>query len=330
MDRHRRFVIAVAGALAALSTTALAEASLVPLREVSWLSDEGRIEALTQEPDVSVDRLVEEAVSQPFGQAYPNSASLEGDIRVGAALFKTPLLLGGQAAKLGISCHSCHSNGRRNPHFIFPAISDAPGTADTTHSFFSETLGNGVFDPSPIPDLALAGKVDHDPKSGELERFLETLVVDEFAAPQPDTAVISALAAYVRALRLSGGSSSQEMLPRSAARDWEEAKAMVQMAQARAAQRQSNVARLLLAGARNQLAIIHERLLPEKHTSQRQWLVSQSRVLGKQQDQLNSGAKHQAPFAPAWTNGLASTPSFQTLQSESLYDRTMLRKFLAE
>ncbi len=126
----------------------------------------------------------------------------DGDmIRGGRALFATPTLLGGQAAKAGLSCASCHINGRDNPHFLLAGVSAGPGTADVTNSFFSAARGNGRFDPVAIPDLAKAGKVSRDPGTRALETFIRNLIVEEFGGQEPTPAMLDALAAYVRAIR---------------------------------------------------------------------------------------------------------------------------------
>lgn len=134
----------------------------------------------------------------------PEACLASGDrplVRSGRALFGAPTLLGGQAAKAGLSCASCHINGRDNPHFLLAGVSAAPGTADVTNSFFSAARGNGRFDPVAIPDLAMPGKVARDPDSRALERFVRDLIVEEFGGEEPSPAMLAALAAYVRAVR---------------------------------------------------------------------------------------------------------------------------------
>jgi hypothetical protein len=121
---------------------------------------------------------------------------------IGRLAFRTPVLLGGQAARAGLSCDSCHRNGRGNPDFTFPGVSGAPGTADVTSSLFSTHRGNGVDDPRPIPDLGgpkAKLKVSQAPRDPALERFIRGLVVEEFDGPEPPPRVLRALAAYVRA-----------------------------------------------------------------------------------------------------------------------------------
>ena len=128
-------------------------------------------------------------------------AAKDDMVRSGRALFSTPTLLGGQAAKAGLSCASCHINGRGNPHFLLAGVSAAPGTADVTNSFFSAARGNARFDPVVIPDLAEPGKISRDPGARSLETFIRNLVVEEFAGREPTPAMRDALAAYVRAVR---------------------------------------------------------------------------------------------------------------------------------
>ena len=118
-------------------------------------------------------------------------------------MFRSPLILGGQAARAGVSCETCHRNGRDNRDFQFPGISGAAGTADVTSSLFSSHRGNGVEDPRPIPDLSMAKarlKVSQRPEDRALEPFIHGLITQEFDGPEPSPAVLAGLAAYVRAL----------------------------------------------------------------------------------------------------------------------------------
>jgi hypothetical protein len=124
-------------------------------------------------------------------------------VEVGRAAFRDPLVLGGQAARAGLACESCHTNGRTNPDFAFPGISGAPGTADVTSFLFSTHRGDHVADPRPIPDLGgpkAALKVSQDRSTRALEAFIRGLVTEGFDGPTPPAAVIDGLAAYVRAM----------------------------------------------------------------------------------------------------------------------------------
>lgn len=135
----------------------------------------------------------------------PATCLRQGDdaaVKRGELLFESPFLLGGQAAKSGISCAACHRNGRGNPDFVLTGISGAPGTADVTNGFFSKYRADHEFNPVPIPDLARPDgrqRVNRS-DSGTLEAFLASQVSEEFDGSIPDPAVVADLAAYVRAL----------------------------------------------------------------------------------------------------------------------------------
>lgn len=124
-------------------------------------------------------------------------------VEVGRAAFRSPLIFGGQAAKAGLSCESCHRGGRTNPDFFFPGLSGAPGTADVTSFLMSAKRGDDIANPKPIPDLSgprVKLKVSQAPESRALEGFIHGIVTEEFEGREPPPAVLAGLAAYVRAL----------------------------------------------------------------------------------------------------------------------------------
>jgi len=129
----------------------------------------------------------------------PADPAAARSVEIGRAAFRTPLLLGGQAARAGLSCESCHRAGRGNPDFQFPGASGEPGTADVTLSLFSSRRGNGVHDPKPIPDLS-GPRARLKVASRDLPNFIRGLVVEEFDGREPPPAVLAGLADYVRAL----------------------------------------------------------------------------------------------------------------------------------
>lgn len=174
----------------ALGGAALAQSSEPPLKAMRWLAAEADpARVLTQPPGECL--------------VLPEDDGETGVVYIGRAAFRTPVLLGGQAARAGLSCESCHQNGRGNPHFHFPGVSGAAGTADVTSSLFSTHRGNGVDDPKPIPDLGgpkAKLKVSQAPGDPALGRFIRGLVVEEFDGPEPTPSVLQGLVAYVRAL----------------------------------------------------------------------------------------------------------------------------------
>lgn len=254
-----------------LASTALAE-NRVPLRALTWIAGGHEADALTTEPAACL--------------------ALGGDrwqIDAGRALFNAPQLLGGQAARADISCASCHSNGRRNPHFFLAGVSDGPGTADVSSSFFSPARGNGRLDPKPIPDLALPGRISRDPENSQLERFLRGLIVEEFSGAEPSAAQLSALAAYVRALRPC---ETERQQVRSLDGQLSLLLASVQGAAWFRDQGDRAGALVLLRGARHQLGLIDERLVRSSHRRERRMLREASNGLLDliNRDSIDAGA----------------------------------------
>jgi hypothetical protein len=183
---------------AALLLCAAADRPRLPIRESRWLQSSDIVRDLTSLPAECV--------------AWPSDKRQRRAVAVGRILFRSPLLLGGQAARAGLSCASCHRNGRSNPHFHFPGISGEPGTADVTASLMSKKRGDGAFNPRPIPDLAGSPstlKVPRDPSREDLKRFIHGLIVEEFDGSEPSAAALDSITAYVRAM-------SSEACPRGA------------------------------------------------------------------------------------------------------------------
>lgn len=245
MDRRRPLAAFLVVLFAAAAANA-ADRSAPVLREMRWIEPglprASLIKLLTTQPD--------ECLTLPAGQAA------QQQIAVGRAMFQSPLLLGGQASRTGISCASCHRAGRGSPHFSFPGVSGPPGTADVTSSLFSSRRGDGIVNPRPIPDLVLdLPKVDRDPAKPDLRRFIRGLVVEEFDGLEPPDAVLDGLVAYVGAL---GGTCSAD---RAQTVDIETdlIRAAVGTAQRFLTVPDQPTARLLIAAARSALGRIDER-----------------------------------------------------------------------
>jgi hypothetical protein len=183
----------------------------------------------------------------------PTDPAKARSVEIGRAAFRTPLLLGGQAARAGLSCEGCHQGGRGNPAFLFPGASGAPGTADVTLSLFSSRRGNGVHDPRPIPDLSGPRAALKVPPA-DLPGFIRGLVVEEFDGAEPAPAVLQGLVDYVAALDPAACPAS----PR------EPVTAGTLLADARRAVRVASgadpvTAVLMLGAARSRLRLIDER-----------------------------------------------------------------------
>jgi len=180
---------AVLGVLAAAVLLAAASPDLRAIHAARWLA-----------PGADGPRALGTIATECL--ARPADAEAAYWVEVGRAAFKTPLLLGGQAARAGLACDSCHQSGRNNPDFFFPGVSGAPGTA-TRAALLSSHPADGIDHPKPIPNLSgpKSGlKVNQDVRAASLEPFVHGLVTEEFDGAEPPRAVIKGLAAYVRAL----------------------------------------------------------------------------------------------------------------------------------
>jgi hypothetical protein len=185
VDRDR-FRVKLIVAFAALVLTGAAAPGALLLREQAWTAP-GQTLAydLTHAP----------------GECL--AATRAPETEIGRALFRSPGLIGGPASRAGLSCNACHSNGRVNARFLLPELTDRAGFADVTSEWASHVRGDGVTNPLPIPDLAA---VRHGLGFGHLrepsmERFVHSVIVDEFQGQPPPAQAFDGMIAYLVALR---------------------------------------------------------------------------------------------------------------------------------
>jgi hypothetical protein len=249
-------------------TAALAGAAAPPVFEaLRWTAPGAELVVLSSQPESCVDY-----------RYNPDIGEDGSTISTGEALFNAPTLLGGQAAKAGLSCASCHVNGTDNPHFLLAGASDKPGTADVSNSFFSAARGNGRFDPIPIPNLATPGKVSRDPATRALEPFVRALIVEEFSGQEPSPATLEALTAYVRAIRPCKY-RTKALAPRAIVNQLDLMVASIRGAHYMIDRKDRQGARLAIASARHQLGLISERYAGPALSKERNMLLLVSREL---------------------------------------------------
>jgi hypothetical protein len=305
MDRGRAFARFLSALPFALLLGGAADGLKLPVREARWLAPGALYNGLSREPA--------ECFVPPADPRERRRAE------IGRIAFRTPLLLGGQAARAGLSCASCHRNGRGNPDFLFPGLSGAPGTADVTASLMSSHRGDGRFNPKPIPDLGgprEALKVSQDPRDGKLETFIHGLVAEEFDGPEPSAEVLEGLAAYVRALRPEACKRGERRI--SLASRLALTGRAVELAGAEAGETR----RLLFAAARSQLGAIDERFAIAGGEPARAVLRNADRELAalrSGQGDLGAWRRHW----PGWKRRLLG------LERNSLFDARRLRTSLA-
>jgi hypothetical protein len=227
----------------------------------------------------------------------PADPAAARSVEIGRAAFRTPVLLGGQAARAGLSCESCHRSGRGNPDFQFPGASGEPGTADVTLSLFSSHRGNGVHDPKPIPDLS--GPRDRlKVASPDLPRFIRGLIVEEFDGHEPPPAVPAGLADYVRALTPAACPAAARE-PVSPAHLLADARRALKAAQASLAANDRPTAVLMIAAARARLFLIDERYAAQPREIAR--LRAADAGLAALQAEVREGRPDAATGLARWT-----------------------------
>jgi hypothetical protein len=294
MDRRRQATLVLTGIAVAVAGIALAGAAMQsPLRAALWLPANRQAHALAYEPGECLLRA---------------SDSLEARrIAIGRAAFRTPLLLGGQAARAGLSCNSCHRNGRGNPDFQFPGLSGAPGTADVTSSLMSSHRGDRIDNPKAIPDLSGPPrnlKVSRDPANRALETFIHGLIVEEFDGPEPTAMTLDGLAHYVRALSPRACPTPPEQQVRLQ-EYLSDARAAALATQVALDAHDGATARLMLASARSALGMIDERYTAPMLARDRELLRESDLELAATQNAVDIGAADASLRVTAW---LAKTP----------------------
>lgn len=202
--------------------------------------------------------------------------TLSPQAEAGRALFRSPGLLGGPAARVGLSCNACHSNGRVNGAFFLPELTNRPGAVDVTSEWASKTRGDGVMNPRPIPDLT---GVSTRPTHGRLndpslEHFVHGVIEEEFQGAPPSAEAFDDLIAYLRALDARACRGEVAIRLRDAADDVRRAVAAAQRADA-------PPANALLLAAQDAMGRIVERLPQARFAPERLALESLARELGE-------------------------------------------------
>lgn len=300
-------------ALAAIAAAASPGANF-PIRAAKWLDPSQRVTALSSQPDECA--------------AIPGDHQQRQLFEIGRAAFRAPLLLGGQAARSGLSCASCHNNGRSNPAFRFPGLSGEPGTADVTSSLMSSHRGNGVFDPRLIPDLAVPVKISRARGDPALESFIHGLIVEEFDGAEPSRLILRGLGEYVRAIGRPGCDLAR--------REAIQLEAMVQdVSRAVAASRHAWTegdpasARLLVSSARSGLGLLYERYAGPDLRRDQAAIRSADQALLAIEQQMDSGQASVLAQIARWQ---ARVPNWSGVlkrdQRRSLLEPTRLRQHL--
>jgi hypothetical protein len=197
------------------------------------------------------------------------------ETEIGRALFRSPNLLGGAAARAGLSCNACHSNGRVNANFLMPELTNRAGAADVTSEWSSHVRGDGIMNPVDIPDLVDVGSREglghaRDPS---LEHFVRGVIVEEFQGEALTDQALAGVVAYLRVSVIGACTGESAITLSSAADD-------VRRAIAAAENADAPTARLLLLAAQDGVGRIVERLPARGFSRDRGRFERLSRDLG--------------------------------------------------
>lgn len=239
--------------------------------------------------------------------------------QLGRLAFESPALLGGAAARMGLSCSSCHLNGRGNPDFFLDGVSDKSGTADVTSSLLSKVRGDGNFNPVAIPDIGLKdGKQIRDRKSAEFKTKVRGLVVEEFDGQEPPPEVFDALIAYLDGL--DPAACATDSKPLRPVDDFRAAQAAYEASAASS----PDVSIFYLRVARFRLERLYERFPSSADVSLRRELVSLSDALGSMTENVRS-ERVVTFIEPDWIGLLERLGA---ASERSLYDPRVLKAAL--
>ena len=249
-------------------------------------------------------------------------SALDQQRELGRLAFESPALLGGAAARMGLSCSSCHLNGRGNMSFFVEGVSDAAGTADVTSSLFSKVRGNGTFDPVPIPDLAARdGKQIKDRKSQAFRDKVHGLIVEEFDGQEPTADVFEALLAYLDSLDVAHCAEPTLRVQVQALDDYGAAFSAASVMVTH--KDQPEVALFYIRVARERLERLHERFAGRADTPARLEAMSENFA------EAASAIRDGKPFAFAIGDMGALAASVLREAPRSLYNPDVLRAELA-
>ncbi|MEO8314000.1 MAG: hypothetical protein ABI645_04305 [Pseudomonadota bacterium] len=241
---------------------------------------------------------------------------------VGRLAFESPALLGGQAARRGLSCSSCHLNGRGNADFHIEGVSGEAGTADVTLNLFSKVRGDGTFNPVSIPDVAARdGHQIKDRKSQAFREKVHGLIVEEFDGQEPPPYIFEAVIDYLDALDIGECPDRAARVKVGLSDDLDAATAALDYAAWLSGEGDAMSARLMARVARSRLERIHERFDGISLTRERAALEAASRDI-----EAWSAGPGRGEAIRTRLDGLAAM--LGPAEARSLYDPEVLRAAL--
>ena len=318
IGRAARYRTAACLIAAGVGWTAASAEQPPPLTDLKWL-------AAGADPVAAVTTQPAECLGPPA------DADRRFAVEVGRAAFRNPLLLGGPAARSGLSCQTCHLNGRDNPHFFLHGVSGHPGTADATSALFSKTRGDGLLNPVAIPSLLDVADKQVFGQAGavaSLDAFVTGVIVDEFQGAEPPPAVFDGLIAYLGALRSDACPAHDDQAIRFAG-DMADIRRTVDTLDAALDRDDPALADFLLLAVRGQLGRVHERFARPELEAERLELADLARDLGELRRLMALDGAAARERLRAWRVRLdVASHTLAPAAERSYYDADVLRRLL--
>lgn len=303
-----RDYVALASLAVAFAAPAAAQA---PISEAAWLS-----------PDADLVTFLTTAPAECL--ALPDDKEARYSVDIGRVAFRSPFLLGGQAARGRLSCSACHVNGRGNADFYVEGLSSEPGTADVTSSLFSAVREDGSLNARPIPDLV--DRAARAERAHGIDAFINSAIVEEFQGEPPPRKVLDGLVAYVSSLQSTA--CDDDVVRQTPRRDMRHVRRALAVADAALLRGDGAVADFALISAQGELGRIAERY--PNSPAVRSDLEALARLI--------AGARSILPAAPKGARVRVGESEFQALRlsfelnrarGASLYDPAAATAYIA-
>ena len=260
------------------------------------------------------------------------SAEQNYRIEVGRQAFRSPALLGGQAARVGLSCQACHLNGRDHPSFYIEGLSGAPGTIDVTTAVFSELRGDSLHNPLPIPDLLDVAQQQNfgtrKPVSS-LREFVKLAIVEEFAGEVLEPLLLSSLINYLEALSVSA-CPSLSVVSNDLQRQLANISRSMEVLRQAYEKGELMLVDFLVMSAQHELSVLYQYYTTDQTVEEAHKIVLMSRELGKLRTLLLTSPA--VEFINHYQNWQVNWDDFEIALiaqvDESLYQQENLAAFL--
>jgi len=225
--------------------------------------------------------LAEELTSKPV-ECLQNDPAQATQIQIGRLAFESPALLGGQAARMRLSCASCHPSARHDRAFYIEQISTESGTANVAHHFFSEDAVGKSTVAAPIPDLADRKQASiSDRTSAEFKAKLADLIQREFTGETPPESVIRGLQWYLAAVDTKHCVDPSKRIAVTLNQDWQRLKQAIAVLEKEIQNSDQSSIAFWIRTARFRLEAIYQRFGLNQDLEIDSALVKSSRLLQK-------------------------------------------------